>query len=84
MNTPKHTQGPWRAKYPVVYSASGSELLHIDEYDCATVFDARLIAAAPDLLAALKAILSATCSGAHNKAIHQAQDAIVKAEGETK
>jgi hypothetical protein len=75
----QHTPGPWCAKYPVVYSASGSELLHIDEYDCATVFDARLIAAAPDLLEALQYIVQ---NGPSSAAWAFAIAAIVKATGD--
>ena len=59
MNAGKFTAGPWRSEYPVVYAASGAELLHIDEHDCATVYDARLIAAAPELLEALMGVLAA-------------------------
>lgn len=40
-----HTPGRLRSEYPIVYAESGAELLHIDEYDCATVHDARRLAA---------------------------------------
>ena len=36
------------------------------------------------LMEALQAILGANCSGAHNAAIHRAQDVIAKATGERK
>lgn len=55
MKKTKHTTGPWRSEYPIVYSARGARLLNIDEYDCATIYDTPLMAAAPELLEALNA-----------------------------
>jgi hypothetical protein len=52
----KHTPGPWRQEYPLVWSAAGAKLLKITEYECATIYDLRLIAAAPLLLDALDAL----------------------------
>lgn len=55
-----HTPGPWENKYPVIMAGS-ARLARIectpemDKYDEA---NARLIAAAPELLAALKALVA--------------------------
>jgi hypothetical protein len=48
----EHTPGPWHVYEGCVYDADNAELSH-----CPGEADARLIAAAPDLLAALKALL---------------------------
>lgn len=52
-----HTPGPWRYDYPCVYSATGSKLIEVDECMCCTTQDARLIAAAPDLLKVIQHIM---------------------------
>lgn len=92
----KHTPGPWRAEigdenepwshqWPRIvsdeYEVVGTEGLYGDfETDCA---NARLIAAAPELLAALKECVCAleTC-GKDYRATELARAAIAKATGE--
>ena len=62
-DTHTHTSGPWhlgrRAGNPAIYSQDGAEIadvLHVTNGDWRG--NARLIAAAPDLLAALKELLA--------------------------
>lgn len=81
--TGKHTQGPWELK---------TERNCLDEYDCylypirlyipenVSEADAKLLAAAPDLLEALEAVM--TASGEYlSTAFEMAQDALTKAKG---
>lgn len=84
MNT-KHTPGPWNVSPPCELSPRYSvyhngPLVYVERGE-----DARLIAAAPDLLAALQDLLSATEETYDNRHERQAAlDAIIKAtEGET-
>jgi hypothetical protein len=49
-----YTLRPWKNEYPVIFSGTGSKLLTVREHDCCTFEDAKLIAAAPDLLEALR------------------------------
>ena len=89
MNEAKHTPGPWKANdarnqdgtrdiyyvgQPVPWKiASG----------CSTVQNARLIAAAPDLLEALQDLsISASESGYSGIVLDRARTAIAKAKGE--
>jgi len=56
-----HTPGPWRIraeryKFIHVYSPNGG-IAHLDTIDGEGAANARLIAAAPDLLAALRGVL---------------------------
>jgi len=98
MNKPTHTPGPWSlfevggdngtvAKLCPV-SAERQSILTITEEDgsvFAAVFsdaDARLIAAAPDLLAAIKECITAVDVTMYGMAIHNARAAIAKATGE--
>jgi len=89
-----HTKGPWSAKY---YSAGGWRILNSDGNDINTEFretfteaDARLIAAAPELLDALRSTHGAlldyvTAAGpadeADSKILEAARSAIAKADG---
>jgi hypothetical protein len=95
--TTKHTPGPWVARQ----SAHGPiDIFDSQERDVVTVYgggvpsehkqaNARLIAAAPELLDALKAMDAAICEGfetqagrmAGRKALIAARAAIAKAEG---
>lgn len=63
MNKSKHTPGPWTFTYPseraFIDSPSGLVLITDDECSARTE-DVRLIAAAPELLEALKALLEST------------------------
>ena len=82
----KHTPGPWRVAPRFVYGAtdgihvdagSRSYIAHVGEHgDERAEADARLIAAAPDLLAALRELLR----DHNNHSIVKAEDAIAKAE----
>ena len=57
----KHTPGPWRVDYSQgIITQDGSPIAYVcDDYSDTPSPDARLIAAAPDLLEALKAMLFA-------------------------
>jgi hypothetical protein len=95
-----HTPGPWVSFYKDKYKewhvgvpvSSGSMKLALFPDGCPTENpgpDCRLIAAAPDMLAALKAMDVALCDGfdtqstrmAGRKAVIAARAAIAKAEG---
>lgn len=52
----QHAPGPWRAEYPCIYSRDGAKLIEVDEYMCCTVYDADLMASAPELLQCLRAV----------------------------
>lgn len=84
--TAKHTPGPWRLEARGLVVAANSELV-ADTFDKdANPADSRLIAAAPDMLAALKYItLYRSCTGGPQKLVeefqHVARAAIAKAEG---
>lgn len=86
----KHTPGPWVLSSLVVRAAgNGYEVAHVhcnfkirgkegrDEYEYAQG-NAHLIAAAPDMLFALKAV---ECGAPFDVVIHQVRAAIAKAEG---
>lgn len=89
----KHTAGPWEAVPEVT---SGDNFLHsIYEADYKGLLiarcdqngeyleHARLIAAAPDLLAALKSLLFDAFEDAHPESVQAARAAIQKAEGQS-
>lgn len=90
----KHTPGPWRAQEDVVF-LGGNASMHDEStwINCNTAANARLIAAAPELLEALKELVawdleslpeevSLGYSGIEQD-IARAKAAIVKATGET-
>ena len=89
MNTTKHTPGPWSASpSPTsdglyhVYKADGNFLTLEDAEHKA---NARLLAAAPDLLAALEKVAHHTNTGPHSLPAFLADEiaaAIAKAMGE--
>lgn len=84
-----HTPGPWEREGLLVTStrrdAEGVRLLVakcLSAYDSAVEADARLIAAAPELLAALEAMVSAEAEiGADDEYLRAARAAIAKARG---
>jgi hypothetical protein len=84
MDKLKHTPGPWRYDYAPGFCG---ELLAPNGTTIAEFItepndsDARLLAAAPDLLEALKALTATTDVVAYGAALHQARAAIAKAEG---
>ena len=93
----KHTPGPWKAEgweSVVVNDTNGNTLVLMPgaSYGLAAVkANARLIAAAPDLLAACKAVDDAWTGGengdwrgALDRALGMARAAIAKAEGGAK
>lgn len=79
----KHTKGPWGAG-----QLAGRDAFHVmsDSFTVADVYreeDARLIAAAPELLEALEEMLKAASQQRWSLALcNRAQDAIAKARGE--
>ena len=85
----QHTPGPW---YPTAHSSGRYSVVCAHAYDIATIDDrgngagvnaanARLIAAAPDLLAALRGLLPMWESGINEPWVTAAREAIAKAEG---
>lgn len=84
----KHAPGPWRAEYPRIYSQDGAKLIEVNEHMCCTVHDARLIAAAPDMLEALEHIMRCIPMGGFAQIHHgsstwaQIDAAVSKARGE--
>jgi hypothetical protein len=87
MSTQKHTDGPWKfrfesidSEWAIVTTASGSIIANVNS-DLRQKANARLIAAAPDLLAALKKVLTMTEGIAPLGSFgEQARAAIAKAE----
>tara|TARA_B100000161_G_scaffold257631_1_gene221750 strand:+ start:45 stop:317 length:273 start_codon:yes stop_codon:yes gene_type:complete len=87
MSEVKHTPGPWKAhatnlarsgqtEYEIHWSEDGecvAEIVH-------GAPDAHLIAAAPDLLTACKAIMNAETRKQHELAVREVEKAIDKAE----
>ena len=74
-----HTPGPWSSEYLTVYRVAADEGPEfIAEVESGLAADVDLIAAAPDLLAALKALRSHPVNEKNRTA---AKDAILKAEG---
>ena len=88
----KHTKGPWTAtkhdqhwvRVNVTIKASGNTWVAFmpDEDKEERMANARLMAAAPDLLDALESLLEQTRQYGHNAEITAAEAAIVKAKGE--
>ena len=87
----KHTPGPWIWSAGLsIWRESDSQI--VSSVACDSVFNpteeevsnARLISAAPDLLAALESLLddADVCEVAGDDAIRQARSAIAKASGE--
>lgn len=58
-----HTPGPWLAEEHVIVTEDGQQVASVlpfyDEREAESLADARLISAAPELLAALQAVLAA-------------------------
>ena len=89
--TTKHTPGPWHYElhlprgsadgYFRITASSGWVIADLP--DDGTDNDARLIAAAPDMLAALKDLLPMWESGIDEPWVKAARAAITKAEGES-
>ena len=93
----KHTQGPWivsqcipeSSEYArIVKNAEGEHIAHIVDFDFDYLPEVRanahLIAAAPELLAALEGMLNATRTGKSIDIIADiARAAIAKARGES-
>lgn len=94
MSTGKHTPGPWRVGRHLG-ARSDVRLIHKDAGDkgqgipiiegVVSLEDARLIAAAPELLSALERLLmiADVCDAAELGALKQARAAIAKAEGQS-
>lgn len=89
--TTKHTPGPWNfdnhsPALPVlgIYAADGKNPFHGDRSQEELAANARLIAAAPELLEALQGLLNALPSATTHPAIKVARAAIAKAIGEQK
>lgn len=83
MSETKHTPGPWEFDGPhhniIVWSSPNNRICFMTS-DGPTEANARLIAAAPDLLEALKNIVNSIEVHDH-PAVMMAFDAIAKAEG---
>ena len=61
MNTSKHTPGPWQVMNRtagIAVEANSGTVVAAGVINCITYDDARLIAAAPDMLAALRRIIT--------------------------
>ena len=85
--TTQHTPGPWTTDGKAETDTLDivSPLGRVAMLDCShdlMLEDARLIAAAPDLLAALEELLNALPSATTHPAIKAARAAIAKATGE--
>jgi hypothetical protein len=87
----QHTPGPWRASSAKTLTDRGWYVDHVSDptlgkldliCDNARPEDARLIAAAPDLLAALQHVLQVLNHPIVRDAIEQARAAIAKATGD--
>ena len=77
------TPGPWHTDGSEIFAADGTwigETLDIDLPDDGQA-NAKLAAAAPDLLAALKALREADRNSDQSEVCNQADAAIAKAEG---
>ena len=84
--TTMHTEGPWlmceSATHVTVTNAHGDAVFHDDKRIPGVMADARLIAAAPELLVALGSLLDALPSATTHPAIKAARAAIAKATGD--
>jgi len=54
----EHTPGPWVGKTPFISDSSGKTIATVEPFAAAEHANARLIAAAPDLLEALEELLA--------------------------
>ena len=88
MTTQTHTPGPWRlGNQPSnviawrVTDSADRDVAHVFGSDLKSKGNARLIAAAPELLAALKRVVAAAEDGDEMTAIELAEAAIARAEG---
>ena len=81
----KHSPGPWptreSATHVTVTNARGDAVFHDDKRIPGVMADARLIAAAPELLEALKVLVENGGIGPEQM-FHNARAAIAKATGE--
>ena len=81
----QHTPGPWAtresATHVTVTNARGDAVFHDDKRIPGVMADARLIAAAPELLEALKVLVENGGIGPEQM-FHDARAAIAKATGE--
>jgi len=89
-NSCRHTPGPWKfdRKGRRIVDADGEYVApatlsryHDDRTDPEAIANARLIAAAPDLLAALRDLVNFTAQHNQGKYVMAARAAIAKAEG---
>ena len=84
----KRSPGPWptreSATHVTVTNARGDAVFHDDKRIPGVMVDARLIAAAPELLVALRSLLDALPSATTHPAIKAARAAIARATGESK
>ena len=79
----KSTPGPWRTgpiNYADVYGANGELVALVPKGTENTIDDARLIACAPELLKALKAVLEDTIAPVNTLAMMRAEALIAKVE----
>lgn len=98
MSETRHTPGPWRSVHRssgADIEAAGKVVAHVPWLDAEGMANARLIAAAPELLEALERLESLTRHGWHGAdresidgqyfagGLKRAQEAIAKAKGET-
>ena len=89
MDKQTHTPGPWTVRATPESSnqdfivCAGRHQIAPVQYSENSEADATLIAAAPDLLAALRSLLDALPSATTHPAIKTARAAIAKVEGES-
>lgn len=85
-----HTRGPWAYELDIndnflVRADNGAEVCSVsnnpDEHDPELEANARLIAEAPDLLAAAKLVLERWCEGDLAEAVRELDNAVSNAEG---
>lgn len=76
----EHTNGPWLTG-EVSWNEKGEVRYTLQGVTHACAADARLIAAAPELLEALKGLVEQTAQYGHDEEIADARAAIAKAEG---
>lgn len=79
MNKSKHTPSPWIIENNDILGASGG-IAHVASIFCDHAANARLIAAAPDLLEACKMMVDDYDSNEDSESITYAKLAISKAE----
>ena len=87
IKTTQHTPGPWRYEYEIGYcgeiiAANGATVCRFGDEPIAN--DARLISAAPELLASLEEVMAYCVEHGHDwMCMAQARAAIAKATGTT-